>query len=474
MLKITRSICTCFAITFILILLCAWLGILTRPLAHAAFFWPANACLLGLLLRFPHFRHPATFVGAALGYMSADLSTGLAIFPTLALTVANLISISLAYLMFKYLRQMMTKETENFYIKPVYPYLLSTLIASAVAAGFVILCLPHLPNTFMGEPQGFADFLVWWSGEMFNYIIVLPLVLTFPKWQEIKAFFTDKSAILVFKDIQHLMPLFAVLIACVITNVLFAPGAMLYPLAAMMWAAAVYSMFSIAIISALVCLTLFHSLSFVYLHDNQDNFLFLMISIRIGLSILAITTLCIGIMSLNRKKMFNEMAYLADHDSLTGAMNRRSFMRYAEHLMMNKAAYPIAMLMLDIDHFKRINDNYGHYGGDRALQHFAQLVKKNLRDTDGFCRLGGEEFVILLQEMTLADSLAIAERIRLQLEQQVLAFEGLESLTMTVSIGVIFTEKLTSVSLDDLLMQADIALYDAKHAGRNQIQLKIA
>ncbi|WP_152872889.1 GGDEF domain-containing protein, partial [Acinetobacter portensis] len=140
-------------------------------------------------------------------------------------------------------------------------------------------------------------------------------------------------------------------------------------------------------------------------------------SIRIGLAILGLATIILCIISQNRKLLFKEVYYLANHDTLTETMNRRSFIKLSERLLSNKKYKQACLLMLDIDHFKNLNDGYGHYAGDIVLKKFAELVKENLRNEDLFCRHGGEEFVVLLANVDKAEAFMIAERIRIHLAQ---------------------------------------------------------
>ena len=121
--------------------------------------------------------------------------------------------------------------------------------------------------------------------------------------------------------------------------------------------------------------------------------------------------------------------------------------------------------MLDIDHFKKVNDTYGHEAGDRALQHVAEIMRSSLREIDILGRMGGEEFAVLMPNTTLEDAVLLAERIRLAIANS--PFDtSCQALTLTVSIGAeIFTAEMSG--LDELLRNADVALYRAKHSGRN-------
>ena len=160
---------------------------------------------------------------------------------------------------------------------------------------------------------------------------------------------------------------------------------------------------------------------------------------------------------------------LAASDSLTELDNRRCFFDKAgaEVERARRYGHPLSLQMLDIDHFKAINDRYGHVAGDRVLVALAGILRANLRHSDVAARLGGEEFAILLPETTIDDAFVHAERIR----QGVAALSirrGSDRLTVTVSIGVAAMAGGDN-SIEPALMRADNCLYRAKEDGRNRI-----
>jgi diguanylate cyclase (GGDEF)-like protein/PAS domain S-box-containing protein len=170
-----------------------------------------------------------------------------------------------------------------------------------------------------------------------------------------------------------------------------------------------------------------------------------------------------------RKGIEQELKRLATTDTLTGVPNRRSFFEMAEQDFKRVRRYKnlVAFLILDIDHFKNINDNYGHQGGDEVLRVFVQVCKEELREADVFGRIGGEEFAILLPETNQSSARLVAERIRQKIEQMIIPFEEY-AIKITVSIGVA-TIAITDKSLDQVFQRADTALYEAKNSGRNRV-----
>ena len=173
---------------------------------------------------------------------------------------------------------------------------------------------------------------------------------------------------------------------------------------------------------------------------------------------------------MHKERADREAYELATTDSLTGVYNRRTFQELAEpHLSRSRRArLPVSLLMLDLDHFKRINDSYGHLAGDDVLKAFSTLVRNLLRKEDLLARYGGEEFVVLLPGAPQTAATALAERIREEVAGQQLDANG-HLVKATVSIGVSSEAGDRLPSLEAMLGRADEALYKAKHDGRNKV-----
>ncbi len=170
-----------------------------------------------------------------------------------------------------------------------------------------------------------------------------------------------------------------------------------------------------------------------------------------------------------RKRRERRLARLANTDDLTGLPNRRSFMdqlRLASDSSDWSAERPGAVVMIDVDHFKHINDTYGHATGDAVLQHLAHQLTERLRRGDIAARLGGEEFAILLPRIHPDDAEALADRLRATIAAQPFERDG-EALRYTISLGVAAIEP---ANPDATLNRADKALYEAKRAGRNRVR----
>lgn len=172
-----------------------------------------------------------------------------------------------------------------------------------------------------------------------------------------------------------------------------------------------------------------------------------------------------------RKAMEAQLIALATADSLTGAANRRHFLDRAEAEIQRSARYghPLSLALLDLDHFKKVNDTHGHHVGDQALQHLCRVLAGILRDVDVLGRMGGEEFAALLPETDLARAARVAERMRAALEAAPVPLaEGALTLTLSAGVAAIGPDAPT---IDALLRKADAAMYEAKSEGRNRVKV---
>ncbi|ANF82844.1 hypothetical protein A3K93_12035 [Acinetobacter sp. NCu2D-2] len=168
---------------------------------------------------------------------------------------------------------------------------------------------------------------------------------------------------------------------------------------------------------------------------------------------------------------YHTLKNLAHTDDLTQLCNRRHFVDVAEQSIQQwPRAASSCLLMFDVDHFKAINDTYGHDLGDRVLQIIADTARKEMRQSDLLARFGGEEFVVLLNDTQIQDAIVIAERLRSSIQKQYLYETPERSLRFTISVGLAELESPLQ-NLDDLIKKADIALYAAKASGRNRVEV---
>ncbi|MBI3283850.1 MAG: GGDEF domain-containing protein [Burkholderiales bacterium] len=216
------------------------------------------------------------------------------------------------------------------------------------------------------------------------------------------------------------------------------------------------------------------SLLFVLLSAISLPWLMVVNGLMMYLFALSLAGIVMLVIRSSRQKAYlseQQLLHLSRHDSLTGAYNRGYLTELAERELAVSRRYgrPLAVAMLDIDHFKQVNDNYGHAVGDRAIQALVDACTQNLRAIDHFGRTGGEEFVCVLPETGDAEAVLCAERLRLCLAALGIATEQ-GNLQFTVSIGVAVLNS-RHADWDALLKDADSALYRAKREGRNRVVL---
>ncbi len=187
-------------------------------------------------------------------------------------------------------------------------------------------------------------------------------------------------------------------------------------------------------------------------------------------SIIAVVMLGFSVVMLANEQVTLALKHMADRDPLTGTYNRRAFMATLEKatLYASRLAFPVSVLLIDLDHFKRINDTFGHQRGDDALRHVVGVAQDCLREGDILGRLGGEEFAIALPNANQHEAEQIASRLRQAIAAQPLQYAG-TLLPLTTSIGV--AAWLPPESPDSLLHRADKAMYQAKRQGRNCVVL---
>ena len=173
-----------------------------------------------------------------------------------------------------------------------------------------------------------------------------------------------------------------------------------------------------------------------------------------------------------RKLLQDRLQQQATIDELSGFFNRRHFLELAQSELKRavRLKHPFNIVLIDLDYFKTINDTFGHEGGDQAIRIFAAVCRKNFREIDIIARFGGDEFVIILPEVTSEQAVQVMERLRMSLKSQVFEIAG-KPLSLTISAGI---AALVDVNepLDSILKRADEAMYQAKTAGRDRVYMK--
>ncbi len=448
-----------------LVFVAALLGIFTRPTGFLAAFWPVNALLVGVMVRRPQLATPAGWVGALLGYLAADLLTGSALIATLRLTTINVGEALVAYLLLVRLR-----KADQQLRTPISVLYVFAICAVAAVAAASLACAYHLMQTGTLTSR---RWVIWFVSEIASLAVTLPVVLTAPalrhwrlRFWRLRMRWSDALATL-----RRSLPFVALLASALASVLVGGPGALAFPIPALLWCALHYSLFSTALLMLVFSIGEILAVSMgLFGFNNMGNMQDHMISIRLGVTFMALGPLTVATINSVRNELLQSLSHAASHDFLTHALSRGAFEQRAREALAHAAdqGLPLALVMLDIDHFKQINDRHGHAAGDQVLTKFARTTRQTLRDGDLFGRVGGDEFAILLPETGQAHAMEVVERLRTNVQHSAAVLEDGTALAVTLSIGVADAPEFSSMSLEQLLRTADKALYHSKQSGRNQ------
>ncbi|GAB2185817.1 GGDEF domain-containing protein [Roseibium sp. LAB1] len=434
-------------------------GILTRPTGFLAAVWPANAILLGLMIRVPKSDGWQSWCAAALAYMAADLLTGSTFEKSFLLNAANIVGVAAGYQVCRHLPVASARLQQ-----PI--ALLHLVLASAIAASAAGV-VGGIANPLLFGGGVIPGWIFWSTTELVNYISFLPVILSAPRLGRTH---TDLAGLITRLRQEKRIPLILLLMSCAAGAVVGGPGAIAFPVPALLWCGLVFSVFPTAI------LTLFIGVWGLVILSNglgdgssQQLDVMTLISIRLGISLVALAPIMLSCITQSRNGLLDRLQYLAMHDQLTDVLNRNTFRdELGRRLACGTSGF--ALLMVDLDHFKSVNDTFGHAAGDTVLVSFVRRVESTLRPGSLLGRMGGEEFAVMIPDCHLADAVAEAERIRQSVGCQPVAAGDGKVVRVTASLGVVAVETDNAACLDTLLAEADRLCYLAKERGRNRVE----
>ncbi|MEJ7806229.1 MAG: diguanylate cyclase [Telluria sp.] len=447
---------------FLAVFACSLLGMYAASPVVLAAFWPANAVLVGMLLRLKHPPRLLHWLAAASAYMLSDLYMQHSLSKSAMLTCTNLMGVAVCYLL---LARMSADYQGLRHPRSMLRFVLVVICAAAAAGVGGIFMHPLM---FGGSAtHGFA---FWFSTELVNYIAILPVMLTMPdvaRWLADHKRRSDWPSL----RVDQLAPLAAFAASLWLGTQLGGPGVIPYPVPAMLWCALTYSLFATAGITLFFSMWTLLAISSgtLIIGANFDSQQAIM-SLRVGVTLTALAPLTVASVMVARDELLAHLKHASAHDSLTQVLNRGGFMLQSAALLAapQHLRKPVAVLMMDIDFFKKVNDTHGHAAGDVVLVAFARLATSCLRNGDVLGRLGGEEFAVLLPGCGEAEAQVIAQRMCDAFAAlQVPVGDG-KLLQSTVSIGT-FCWTNTGAPIDAMLSAADAALYAAKKSGRNRV-----
>ena len=434
-------------------------GILARPIESLSLFWPVNAVLAGVLLRNPRQATPSGFALIYLAMVVADLGCGSAWKPALWFNLCNLGAIvSIWYLMARLPRVHRRLRTPHGTLRLFGACAVGAMVAASLAC---VMATPWFEQSLR------ATWLAWFSEQFSTSVLVLPVLLTAPSPRALSGHGSQPI---------RLAPLLVLLASLAVSIVFGGPGAIAFPIAALLWCALSYSPFLVALLALTAGSTLIVAVAQNLMHfsiPQSESGVTTLMSARLGIAMLVLGPLVLACVSSANRSLMARLAHQATIDHLTGTLSRSAFTRRANALLDSRQhtpQLPLTLMMLDIDHFKTINDRHGHGVGDQVLRQFAMTLQDQLHDGELFARLGGEEFVIIVPGLAPELARFTAERLR-RAVQDLHIVQPEQALRITVSIGLSGCAADTPApSLDELLASADQALYRAKAQGRNRVE----
>jgi diguanylate cyclase (GGDEF)-like protein len=469
----------------------AWLGVTqTITPEGIAIIWPPNALLLSAFLLFPYSHWPLLAVAALLAECAADVPA-FPLWAALGFAMVNLLECALAAWL---IRRTASGRFDFDSLKRgatflLYGPFLASALAALLGAGVYLL----LGRTETGY---WALWRLWWFGDALGLLLLTPLIVVLWRWLEQGLPRPSKAALAEAALLWGMLLLVGMSI--------FPQGeegtlgfhltpTLLLPFGA--WAAARLGVWGAATTVVLIAVM---AIGFMVRGVHPYHEVAPQLAVWLMqeyLAVVAVLSIGLALLLHEIRKQRSELAQrveertealrqsnvaleeanarlneLAGTDYLTGIANRRHFYSLAERELQrqSESESALSLLMLDLDHFKEVNDRYGHDAGDQVLKSVVDTVQTTIRPLDPFGRYGGEEFLVLLPDTPVERAVEIAERIRRRVAALEISYDE-QRIEITVSIGVVQWDG--TDGLEQLLAQVDCALYDAKLSGRNCVKV---
>lgn len=452
------------------VFLAAVLGILTRPLDLLAMVWPANALLLGLLLRYPERATVGGWLGGAAGLMAADLAMGSSIPTTLGLASANLSGVVCAYWLIQ-----RTPPQDRHLAGPESVLRLFAICAAAACVSGLVGAF--LSPTLLGQGAGIR-FALWFTNDLVSTFVLLPILLTapltLPAWADIqRALGPGRQAL------ERSAPLAALVASIGAGLLLDGPTAVLMPLPALLWCALSYSLLTTSLLALLLCVWKLAAISVGLIGMSVSPELVRdVISLRLSVALLALGPMTVAGLRTARNALPTHGAGRQQPPSTP--LSQLAFTTQGEIRLSRLARHrePVAVLMLGMDPpddtlplpvpVSDRDDAQTTAIEDRVLEAFASATASTLRMEDLFGKLDHGRFVVLIPHITQAGALGVADRLRISLEA---AHDTATSSTLplSASIGLAYLPEVTEEPLEHLMQAADGALLLARSRGNSRI-----
>lgn len=434
-------------------------GASLRLIDELSLFWPLNAVLAAVFVRNPFLNRPVYYFLCYSAMVVYDAFTTHWGWQSAIINLSNMVFVIIvALLLLRYSRD----EDENNWAINAFKLFYFCLIGSLLSS-----LLGSLGS--LGPSSDYRQFLPlfgdWFSEQFSTGVLMMPFLLMakWPQWGKMPAFHFSK-----------LYPLLGVIISVIASVVIGGAGSLAFPLPALIWCAIRYPLPITALVTFLTggMEIVLVANSIVVFHHSQPLVVNEMFSARLGIATMAICPLIVSVSVDAINRLIKQTSLRADYDYLTGVHSRSGLYEALKITapLMHKPGQKLSVMLLDIDYFKRINDNYGHECGDVVLSAFAGQLRKVVGEEGLVARLGGEEFVVACSTNSEDEGYKIAENIRQSVELTAFRYQQ-QTLFITVSIGLAAATPKNEPLLDvfnSLLAEADKYLYLSKRNGRNQ------
>ncbi|PWW10924.1 diguanylate cyclase (GGDEF)-like protein [Mangrovibacter plantisponsor] len=431
-------------------------GASLRVVEALSLFWPLNAVLAAVFIRYPFLNNPfyyALCYAAMIIYDGVTTSWGTA---SLLINFSNMVFIiTVAVLVQREKRRATTTSPLPVHALSLFNY---CIFAAALCALFgAVGSMPVDRHAFYPL---FAD---WFSEQFSTGVLILPCLLSMarPQWPNLR--------------MENLYPLLGVIVCMLASVGIGGAGSLAFPLPALIWCATRYPLPFVCLITLITGMTeiVLVANSIIEIHMTSPLYVNQMFSARLGIATIALCPLMVSVSVETINALVRKASRRADYDYLTQVLSRSGIYEKLrnESYCMAPSNRQLAVMLLDIDHFKNINDTWGHDCGDKILAEFAAVVNKVVGDKGWFARMGGEEFAIVCPAMSNAEAIVLGHQVRERVEHHQFAWKN-HTHHITVSLGLSWTA-CAAASLETCfnaqMTEADRYLYQAKQHGRNQL-----
>ena len=442
---------------FILTTLFYFVGAELRLVEALSLFWPLNGVMAGIFARYVflnRLHYYAVSYVAMLMYDAVTTNWGIA---SVVINLSNMVFIVVVAVLIQRDRRLMKKTPDPLNALRLFNYcLIAALLCALLGAVGSVGIDSH---TFWPL---FAD---WFSEQFSTGVLVVPCMLTIG--MPVREFRLR---------LEQLLPVIALIVSVVASVVIGGAGSLSFPLPALIWCAVRYPL-------PVTCLLTFvtGAIEIILVANSVINIAVatplttpMMFSARLGIATMAICPVLVSVSMAAINSLIRQVSLRADYDFLTQVYSRSGLYEALKHEETHRHSRFLTVMLLDIDYFKSINDNYGHECGDQVLASFAQKVRQELGEKGVVARMGGEEFAVVAITASPQAGLLLAERLRKSVEEHLFHWHA-RTLHLTVSIGVsngsVVSGSLTEV-FNKLLAEADEYLYRSKKAGRNRSSMR--